>query len=56
MDGHMDPEPPINPTTMTWLRDDFRLIQQIKNSIESEILGSKTLIDCSVCKTPYQLD
>ncbi|KAK2966383.1 hypothetical protein RJ640_021527, partial [Escallonia rubra] len=38
-DDHLSNDPPTNDTKQLWLREDTRLILQIRNSIDSEILG-----------------
>ncbi|KAK2967291.1 hypothetical protein RJ640_004857 [Escallonia rubra] len=39
MDDHLSNDPPTDDTMQLWLREDARLILQIRNSIDSEILG-----------------
>ncbi|KAK2980072.1 hypothetical protein RJ640_028801 [Escallonia rubra] len=38
-DDHLSSDPPTDDTKRLWLREDARLILQIRNSIDSEILG-----------------
>ena len=38
-DDHLTMETPDNETRKTWIRDDARLFLQIRNSIDSEIVG-----------------
>ncbi|KAK3037684.1 hypothetical protein RJ639_030628 [Escallonia herrerae] len=38
-DDHLHNDPPIDDTKQLWLREDARLLLQIRNSIDSEVLG-----------------
>ena len=38
-DDHLTMETPDDETRKTWIRDDARLFLQIRNSIDSEIVG-----------------
>src|SRR5262249_53337319 len=38
-DDHLLQEPPTDATRQVWLRDDARLFLQIRNSIDSEVIG-----------------
>ena len=39
MDNHLNDDPPINESKLSWIRDDARLFLQIRNSIDSEVVG-----------------
>ena len=38
-DNHLTNDPPIDNTKQAWMRDDARLFLQIRNSIDSEVIG-----------------
>lgn len=39
MDNHLIDEPPSDNSKASWLREDARLFLQIRNSIDSEVVG-----------------
>ena len=39
MDNHLNDDPPTNESKLSWMRDDARLFLQIRNSIDSEVVG-----------------
>ncbi|KAK6131239.1 hypothetical protein DH2020_035020 [Rehmannia glutinosa] len=39
MDQHLTEDPPTDDSKVTWLRDDARLFLQIRNSIDSDVVG-----------------
>ena len=50
MDGHLTDDPPMDASKLSWMREDARLYIQIRNSIDSEVVGLVTH-----CKTVKQL-
>ena len=39
MDSHLTDNPPTDESKLSWMRDDARLFLQIRNSIDSEVVG-----------------
>ena len=42
MDNHLTEDPPKDEYRLSWMRDDARLFLQIRNSIDSEVVGLVT--------------
>ena len=48
MDNHLTEDPPKDESRLSWMRDDARLFLQIRNSIDSEVVGLVT--HCRIVK------
>ena len=48
MDGHLTDDPPTDDSRLSWMREDARLYIQIRNSIDSEVVGLIT--HCKIVK------